>query len=65
MGEIRETSNKVKIFRKSGTVGCRNAFKIGRCSGLVPFIVYHNVDSHSLCVTSVVDLSVFCSVGAK
>ena len=65
MGEIREPSNKVKLFRKSGTVGCRNAFKIGRSSGLVAFILYHSVDSHSLCVTSVVDVSVICSIGVK
>jgi hypothetical protein len=65
VGEIRETSNKTKLFRKSGTVGCRNAFKIGRSSGLVPFILYHSVDSHSLFVTSVVDVSVFYSIRVK
>ena len=53
MGEIWELSNKVKLFRKSGTVRCRNVFKIGWISGLAPFILYHSAESHSLCVTSI------------
>lgn len=65
MGKIRELSHKVKLFRTSGTVGCRNAFKIGLCSGQVPLILYNNVDSHSLCVTSVVYISAFCSIRVK
>jgi len=65
VGEIWELSQRVKLFRTSETVGCRNALIIGRCSGLVPFILYHNVDSHSLCVTSVVDISAFCIIRVK